>query len=78
MIDQSLIAWLRVPYLKDTANTPYVSDALSELMSPIPIFGIKMKSSNLSIFMSMNVIRISRMNWVEIYLKECVLILSIV
>ena len=25
---------------KDTANTPYVSDALSESVSPTPIFGI--------------------------------------
>ena len=27
-------------------GTPYVSDALSELMSPTPMVGIKMKSSN--------------------------------
>ena len=50
------------PYLKDMVNTPYVSDVLSELMSFTPIFGIKTKLSNLSIFMSMNAIRISRMN----------------
>ena len=63
---------------KVTTNTPYVSNALLELMSPTLIFGIKTKLSNSSIFVSMNVIRISRMNQVEIYLKECVLILSIV
>ena len=49
-------------YLRDTVTTPYVSDVLSELMSPTPIFGIKTKSLNSSIFVSMNVIRISRMN----------------
>ena len=47
---------------KDRVTTPYVSDVLSELMSPTPIFGIKTKSSNSLIFVSMNVIRISRMN----------------
>ena len=47
---------------KGTVITPNVSDVLSELMSPTPIFGIKTKSSNSSIFVSMNVIRISRMN----------------
>ena len=59
-------------------SIPYVSNTLSELMSPTPIFGIKTKSSNLSIFVSINVIKISSMNYVEIYLKKCVLILSIV
>ena len=49
-------------YLKDMVSIPYLNDALSELMSPTPTFGIKTKSSNLSIFMSMKVIRISRMN----------------
>ena len=78
MINQSLIGWLRVPYLKDTANTPCVSDALSKLMSPTPIFGIKTKSSNSYIFVSMNTIRISRMNYAEMYLKKCVYILGIV
>ena len=47
---------------KGYGHHPYVSDVLSELMSPTPIFGIKTKSSNSSIFVSMNVIRISRMN----------------
>ena len=47
---------------KGYGQHPYVSDVLSELMSPTAIFGIKTKSSNLSIFVSMNVIRISRMN----------------
>ena len=47
---------------KGYSQHPYVSDALSELMSPTPIFGIKTKSSNSSIFVSMNIIRISRMN----------------
>ena len=45
---------------KGYGQHPYVSDVLSELMSPTPIFGIKMKSSNS--FVSMNVIKISRMN----------------
>ena len=44
----------------------------------IPIFGIQMKLSNSLIFVSMNVIRISRMNYAEMYLKECILILNIV
>ena len=34
----------------------YVSDALLELMSPTPMVGIKMKSSNSWIFVSMNAI----------------------
>ena len=72
------IAWLRVPYLKDTANTPYVSDVLLKSMCHTPMVGIEMKSSNSSIFVSMNVTRISRMNYAEMYLKECVLILSMV
>ena len=59
-------------------NIPYVSDALLKLMSHTAIVGIKMKLSNSSIFVSMNVIRISRMNYAEMYVKECVLILSTV
>ena len=47
---------------KGYGQHPHVSDALLKLMSHTPIFGIKMKSSNSSSFVSMNTIRISRMS----------------
>ena len=43
---------------KGYGQHPLCEDS-SELMSPTPIFGIKMRSSNLSIFVSMNAIRMN-------------------
>ena len=42
---------------KGYGQHPLYERCASELMSPTPIFGIKMKSSNSLIFVSINVIR---------------------
>ena len=63
---------------KGYGQHPLCERCATKLMSHTPMAMTQMKSSNSSIFVSMNVIRISRMNYAEMYLKECVLILSIV